>query len=345
MPGAGQIDQAVRILRAGGLVAFATETVYGLGADATNRAAVQRIFALKGRPATNPLIIHVPDVRVARRYATHWPETAQALAQKFWPGPLTLVLPKQSIIVDEATAGLPTLGLRVPDHPVTLELLRRFNGPMTGPSANVSNHLSPTTAAHVREDLGQGVDLILDGGPCRVGIESTVLDLSRPTSRGRILRPGGISREQIEAVIGPVDVFTAAVDPTTAAPGPGMQAKHYAPRAAAFRFDPAQRAQVDAWCAQHNTERWTLLAMGQTPTSPVVLQPVVLRQGDDAVRQCLGMPSAPEGYAQILYDVLHRLDDQHIAIIWIEMPPDEPGWAAVRDRLSRATRTIERAFA
>src|SRR5688500_47215 len=194
------IERAASLLRRGGLVAFPTETVYGLGADATNAAAIRRVFQVKGRPATNPLIVHVADESVARRYAREWPTAASKLAAEFWPGPLTLVLSKQPSIVLEVTAGLDTVGLRAPDHPLALELLRAFDGPVAGPSANRSSHVSPTTARHVRDEFPDDeIDLILDGGPCKVGIESTVLDLT--SDPPRILRPGAVTREQIEAVI------------------------------------------------------------------------------------------------------------------------------------------------
>src|SRR5947207_9629696 len=186
----GGIGKAVEILRAGGLVAFPTETVYGLGADATNAEAVAKIFAAKGRPATNPLIVHVADVDTARRFAASWPLAASHLAEQFWPGPLTLVLPRSPAIVPAVSAGLRTVGLRVPNHPLALQLLQQFGGPVAAPSANRSNRVSPTTAQHVRDELGDAVDLVLDGGPCAVGIESTVLDLTG--DRPAILRPGGV---------------------------------------------------------------------------------------------------------------------------------------------------------
>src|SRR4051812_1359954 len=187
-PGSNDIRRAAQVLRSGGLVAFPTETVYGLGADATNADAVAKIFAAKGRPSTNPLIVHVADAATARRYATDWPVAASRLAERFWPGPLTLVLPKAMSIVSAVTAGLGTVGLRVPNHPLALQLLQDFSGPVAAPSANRSNRVSPTTAQHVRDELGDSVDVILDGGPCAVGIESTVIDLTtapRPT----LLRP------------------------------------------------------------------------------------------------------------------------------------------------------------
>ena len=232
------IDRAAELLRQGRLVAFPTETVYGLGADATQAGAVRRIFAAKGRPSTNPLIVHVADAFFARQYTTHWSELAEALAAVFWPGPLTLVLPKHPSIVDEVSAGLHTVGLRVPDHPFALELLHAFGGPVAAPSANRSNQVSPTTADHVRTELGERVDLILDGGPCTVGIESTVLDLTGKTPT--ILRPGGVSRAQLQAVLGQVDERSGVVAVDEAAIAPGQHATHYAPRTPAFRFPTGQ---------------------------------------------------------------------------------------------------------
>ena len=319
-----RIPQAIEILRAGGLVAFPTETVYGLGADATNASAVQHIFTAKGRPGTNPLIVHVADAERARRYAAIWPEAAQILSQTFWPGPLTLVLPKQSNIVDEVTAGRGTVGLRAPDHPLTLELLRRWDGPLAGPSANRSNHVSPTTAEHVRQELGDAVEMILDGGPCRVGIESTVLDLCGNVPK--ILRPGGVSREQIEAVIGPVEMFAGHIEQTVAAASPGQHAVHYAPRTAAFRFETPQRGliQVDATDGRPNG----LMAMCTSDT--------LHKWG-----RIIAMPRDPAKYARHLYEVLRELDEMNLANIYIEMPPDEPAWVAVRDRLRRATVPME----
>jgi L-threonylcarbamoyladenylate synthase len=215
------ISQAAEILRAGRLVAFPTETVYGLGANALDGAAVQRIFEAKGRPLTSPLIVHVPSIEAARELASVWPREAQLLAEKFWPGPLTIVVPKAPQVPDLVTAGLPSVGLRMPAHPLALELLRATQLPLAAPSANRFTELSPTTAEHVREGLGDRVELVLDGGPCGVGIESTVLSLAGP--RPRILRPGAVTQTQIEAVIGPVEVGAGAESP-------GQHPKHYSPR-------------------------------------------------------------------------------------------------------------------
>lgn len=313
------IEKAVNILREGGLVAFATETVYGLGADATNAAAVRKIFAAKGRPMTNPLIVHVADQSVARRYVQSWPEAAERLAQHFWPGPLTLVLPKSASIVSEVTAGRETVGIRVPDHPLALQLLRAFDGPVAAPSANRANHISPTSAEDVRAELGDAVDLILDGGPCNVGIESTVLDLS--SDKPCILRPGGASREQIEAIIGPVEMLNCSTGTETAAMSPGQQRRHYSPISPAVRFGRPQRNQILR--RLQNGERIAVVLVGSE--SKVYSR---------SIRQ---MPDDPTKYARELYRTLRDLDQTRPDAIYLEMPPDEPRWAAVRDRLLRAT--------
>jgi L-threonylcarbamoyladenylate synthase len=323
-----EIDRAVEILRRGGVVAFATETVYGLGADARNSDAVRRIFAAKGRPASNPLIVHVSGVAMAKRYAARWPHAARVLAQSLWPGPLTLVLPKTKDIVDEVTAGLDTVALRMPDHPLALELIRRFDGPIAAPSANRSTRVSPTTAEHVRQELGDAVDMILDGGPCTVGIESTVLDLSG--ERSIILRPGGVSRERIERLIGAVEVqkppATEVASPQgareeQAAKSPGMQEVHYAPRTPAYRFERGAEAAREADAI------------------------VIVRGEDEQVHRSgerIIMPRDVEGYARQLYAVLREADAAGKQAILVEIPPDEPQWLAVRDRLMRATKPLPR---
>ncbi len=321
-------ERAVQLLRAGRLVAFPTETVYGLGADATGAAAVRGIFAAKGRPATNPLIVHVADVATARRYARRWPAAADALAAAFWPGPLTLVVPKADVIPDVVTASRSTVGLRAPDHPLALELLIAFDGPVAAPSANRSNRISPTTAQHVRDELGDAVDLVLDGGPCAVGIESTVLDLTgdAPT----ILRPGGVTRRAIEQIIGPVGISTSIVEETMAASSPGQHAVHYAPTTPAFR---ASRGEIeDLLRSKHagGANGVVLLRLDPTTVAALTFAPLV--------RHAETMPPSPEEYARELYVALRRADAMKAAMILIEMPPDRPEWAAVRDRLIRATK-------
>src|SRR3979409_243471 len=224
------VTEAARCLREGGLVGFPTETVYGLGADASNARAIARLYQAKGRPAFNPLIAHVGDLTAARRIA-RFAATATALAQAFWPGPLTLVLPKTSdcAVADLATAGLDTIAVRVPAHPVAREILRAFGGPVVAPSANLSGHVSPTTAAHVQSDLAGRIDLIVDGGPVAVGVESTIVGCF---DEAVLLRPGGLPRGEIERVLGrelaqpPGDADSGSGQPLA----PGMLASHYAPR-------------------------------------------------------------------------------------------------------------------
>src|SRR4051794_10172045 len=230
MASAREIANAAALLQAGGLVAFPTETVYGLGANALDPEAVARIYAVKGRPLTSPLIVHVASIEMAKSLVTNWPEQAQRLAEKFWPGPLTLVLEKQPAIPHIVTAGLSTVGIRMPAHPVALALIRAADVPLAAPSATRFMHLSPTTAGHVRDGLDSGVDLILDGGPCQVGIESTVISLAG--SHPVLLRPGGISRADIEAVVGPIStsIITSNEEPGGAHPAPGMHPRHYSPR-------------------------------------------------------------------------------------------------------------------
>ncbi|MCR9200466.1 MAG: L-threonylcarbamoyladenylate synthase [Planctomycetaceae bacterium] len=221
--------EAAALLRDGALVALPTETVYGLGADATNPVSVAGIFESKQRPAFDPLIVHVPDVTMVDKVVAEFPHTARQLAEAFWPGPLTLVLPKRPEISDLVTAGLPGVGIRVPGHPLTCEVLRLAGCPVAAPSANPFSGISPTTAQHVLDGLGGRIDAVLDGGPCLVGVESTVLSLMTPIPT--LLRPGGVTREAIERVIGPVDV--AVADPEQddqAQPAPGMLSRHYAPR-------------------------------------------------------------------------------------------------------------------
>lgn len=332
-----RVREAAEILRSGGLVAFPTETVYGLGADATNAAAVRRIYSAKGRPATNPLIVHVSDAAVARHHARQWPDAAQVLADRFWPGPLTLVVPKSDAIVPDVTAGLDSVGLRAPDHPVAQQLLRAFDGPVAAPSANRANRVSPTTAEHVRAELGDAVDLILDGGPCIVGIESTVLDLTRTPPI--ILRPGAVTADQISALIGRVESFSGALKSNQAAHSPGQQPVHYSPAAPAFRFDPEHdAARVAAWLRRIPAKRTAFLLLECSRTTGTIKEAA----GD--AHRLVEMPPDAEEYARILYAALHDADAPGTAALFIELPPAGPAWTAVRDRLLRATRPIDDAF-
>lgn len=224
------IEEAARLLGAGGVVAFPTETVYGLGAIATDPDAVRRIFAVKGRPADNPLIVHVADLDQVSDLTSAFDARARRLADRFWPGPLALVLPRAPAVPDVVTAGLDTVAIRMPDHPVALALLR-LTGPLAAPSANRSGRPSPTRAGHVVDDLGDAVELVLDGGPCRVGVESTVVDLSGDAPL--VLRPGGITVEELREVLGSVQLHPTVDDPRTEtdARAPGMRHRHYSPRA------------------------------------------------------------------------------------------------------------------
>jgi L-threonylcarbamoyladenylate synthase len=313
------LDQAVQILRQGGLVAFPTETVYGLGADARRADAVGKIFAAKGRPANNPLIVHIHDTLAARQYAAHWPPFAQRLAEQFWPGPLTLIVQKSDVITPIATAGGPTVGLRIPSHPLALQLLRQFDGPLAAPSANRSTHISPTAAEHVRNELAGRVDFILDGGRCTVGIESTVLDLT--TDPPTILRPGGLSKAQIESIIGPVCEFNRIIHPDQPAASPGQQEIHYAPTTPAFRFESHQ-----------------LKNLPESNVARILIGQPSLRPHD---KHHITLPNDPTHYARYIYAILRELDTHSLDAIYIQMPPDEPHWTALRDRIRRATRPLD----
>ena len=322
------IARAVWFLKQGRLVAFPTETVYGLGADATNPRAIDLIYRTKGRPSTNPLIIHVADVERAKRYTVDWPVNAAELAARFWPGPLTIVLGKRGLIPDSATAGLQTVALRVPDHALALELLRAFDGPLAAPSANRSTRVSSTTAGHVRDEFPDSAAaggaaenepaLILDGGECMVGIESTVLDLT--TATPTILRPGQITAEDLRRIIGAVQLGPTVRDQSTPVPSPGQQEIHYAPRTAAYRFEASQRDGLPG----HDIGVIALGSLGDRKPSA----------------RAIALPNDPAQYAQRLYSVLRELDELGLTALYIEMPPDLPRWAGIRDRLMRATRPL-----
>jgi len=315
------IAAAAAVLRAGGLVAFPTETVYGLGADALDPAAVRRIFEAKGRPAFNPVIVHVASLEHARRLTRRWPASATRLASRFWPGPLTLVLPKDVSVPDIVTAGLDAVGLRVPAHPVALALIRAADLPVAAPSANRFTQLSPTSADHVARALGDRVDILLDGGNAQVGIESTVVDLTGAVPR--LLRPGMISRAMLEAVAGPLAHDEA--EPSGDAPrrSPGQVERHYAPRAALELLTRSQLESLPASREQAVREEH----LGVLPYSDVPLPP-----GIHVVR----LPADADGYARDLYSALHQLDDAGCKRILVELPPDLPEWNAVHDRLRRA---------
>jgi L-threonylcarbamoyladenylate synthase len=304
------ILEAADLLRQGRLVAFPTETVYGLGANALDAEAVGRIYAAKGRPTYNPLIVHVADAAGARAVAADWPDHAQALADKFWPGPLTIVLPKRPIVPDGVTAGLPSVAVRVPAHPIARALIEAAGIPVAAPSANRSMALSPTTAQHVADSLGESVDLILDGGPTTVGIESTVVDLTGSTPR--ILRPGMISAPEIVRVIGPLGV-AGAVGGADARPSPGMLDRHYSPRARLILADAADVERV-------------MLGFEKSEALSI------------SARTGVRMPADPAAYAARLYDQLHALDARGVEVVVVERVPDGAAWDGIRDRLERAAR-------
>ncbi|HEU4988842.1 MAG TPA: L-threonylcarbamoyladenylate synthase [Gemmatimonadaceae bacterium] len=312
---------AAATLRNGGLVAFPTETVYGLGAHALDPRAVAGIYAAKGRPAYNPLIVHVADAQAAQALVTNWPLSAELLSRAFWPGPLTMVLPKSDAVPAAITAGLPNVGIRVPAHPVALALLRQAGVPVAAPSANKFTEISPTTAQHVIDSLGDAVDLVVDGGPTTVGIESTVVDLTGPTPR--VLRPGMISAAQIAAVVGAVDDRPVVVEEGAARSSPGMVDRHYAPHAHVRLFDEATRgdALADATAVSKTGARVGSLAFSALPVD----EPRV-------------MPANAAAYAKRLYAELHALDERGCALILIERLPATPEWAGVRDRVERAAR-------
>ena len=314
-PSDQEIEKAAGILRAGGLVAFPTETVYGLGADASNPAAVKKIFAAKGRPADHPVIVHIADMSELKHWAAEVPRAAWLLAEKFWPGPLTMVLKRSPHVNDLISGGQNSIGLRVPGHAVAQQLLKAFGGGIAAPSANKFGRLSPTTAEHVREELGNAVEMVLDGGPCDVGIESTIVDLTNDPPA--ILRPGRVSAQQIaDALLVPLGE-SAADRPRV----PGSLASHYAPRA------PLKLVQPD------EIENYVRRQVVQPPVA------VVARRGrprDSKVALWQVAPETPEEYARLLYASLRRLDDAGCRLIVVEALPLLPEWAAVRDRLDRA---------
>ena len=309
------IQAAATRLQLGELVAFPTETVYGLGADARDADAVAKIYAAKGRPAFNPLIVHVADVEGAREIA-RWNERAQLVADAFWPGPLTLVLPSRGVVCQAVSAGLPTLAVRAPAHPVASELLRASGLPLAAPSANASQGISPTRAAHVAASLGDEI-WVLDGGSCEIGLESTVLDLTRDPPH--ILRPGAIGARELRALIGEIEALAATPDDQSPRASPGQMARHYAPNATVRLFSHLTDAHFHA------------VALGDGKKLGVLaLEPTKLKARE------IVMPAQPADYARALYAALHEMDASGVELILIEEVPATPAWDAVRDRLRRA---------
>ena len=319
MTNQGQIAEAVQRLRQGEPVCFPTETVYGLGADASNPQAVARIFALKGRPANHPLIVHIACSAQLTHWAQNVPAAAWDLAEAFWPGPLTLILEKAPWVPPAVTGGQQTIGLRIPAHPLALELLRQFDGGLAAPSANRFGQVSPTTAAHVGAEFGAEAPMILDGGPCQVGVESTILNLAG--GEAVLLRPGRITPSALAAVLGRVPRNHQASDQVRA---PGLLASHYAPRTP-LQLGPA--AELLGYCSQHPQLRVALLCQRATTPSHLPEQASLIT-----------MPETPAAYGQALYATLRQLDGQGYDLILVANPPTAEPWQAIHNRLSRAAR-------
>ncbi len=317
-PSPDAIARAADSLRAGELVAFPTETVYGLGAAAAQREAVARIFAAKGRPVDHPLIVHLPDASHVPRWAREWPDGARSLAASFWPGPLTLILPRAARALDFVTGGQDSVGLRVPSHPVARALLAAFDDGIAAPSANRFGRISPTTAQHVADDLGDAVSLILDGGSCAVGIESTIVAFV--AGAPVLLRPGGIAVADLERILGRPLARRDASSPRAS----GTLPAHYAPR-------------TPAVLVAANTLRAELAQLAERDEDVAVLARTLARP-DDFEHAWIRGPKDAAAYAHDLYANLRALDAANADVILIEDVPADAAWLAVRDRLARATR-------
>lgn len=355
------IAEAAARLRAGGLVAFPTETVYGLGANALDADAVARIYAAKGRPAWNPVIAHVADRDAAQALAGAWPAAADCLARACWPGPLTLVVSRGPQVPDIVTGGGDAVGLRVPDHPVALALLRAAGVPIAAPSANRFTAISPTTAAHVVQSLGDRVELVLDGGACPVGIESTVVDCtgSDESRHVRILRPGMLDAPTLARHLAPLGVTVVTPPPRaiahdrSAAPvasgaaalephpeggdavprSPGMADRHYAPRADVWLVEAARVTEALDALRDERSESDGPPAPGRPPVRALWRTLTAEAPGLDVVR----MPREVGAYARALYAALHAADADGVARLLVELPPaEDPAWSGIRDRLTRA---------
>jgi L-threonylcarbamoyladenylate synthase len=301
-PSSAALQSAAATIRSGGVVIMPTETVYGLACNATDAEAVQHVFEIKGRPADNPLIVHIADVSQLKQVAESWPPLAEKLAERFWPGPLTLVLPRHPSVPKETTGGLDTVAVRIPSHPIALELIRLADCPVAAPSANLFMGLSPTNLNMIDPAIEIDVEVMLDGGPCEIGLESTVVDLTDETPR--ILRPGGVSRAQIQAVVGrPL----GSLPPSFVRKSPGMMHRHYAPDARVVLVDEAPDGEA-------------ALVFGETSNSLHIR-----------------MPNEPSAYGARLYAALQAADSRADSVIFVEQPPDSADWEAVNDRLQKAS--------
>lgn len=320
---AAAVQRAATLLRAGEVVALPTETVYGLAANALDPVAVAKIYAIKGRPAHNPIIVHVAGLEQAQRCVTHWPEAAAQLARSFWPGPLTLVLPRAPLIPDLVTAGGATVGVRWPGHPFMQAVIRECGFPLAAPSANLSNSISPTNAEHVRKQLGTQLPLIVDGGQAQVGIESTVIDLvAQPP---RVLRPGMIHEESLRAALGEVRNEKFEVHEENALRSPGLLKKHYAPKAKLMLRAWRDADDLNQQLATRNVQRSKTHVIAHTH----------IPSGDGW--GCVSViPHDAEAFARAIYAELHRCDEAGAGWIVVETLPAGSEWRAIADRLNRA---------
>ena len=322
---ARDVDRAAAILRAGGLVGIPTETVYGLGANGLDPEAVERIFEAKGRPQDNPLILHIPSAEHLARYCRDIPDSAYALAEAYWPGPLTMILRRRPIVPDAVTAGLDTVGMRCPSHPVCRAILEAADVPVAAPSGNTSGRPSPTTAAHMWEDMDGKIDAIVDGGPCSVGVESTIVDLTETPPR--LLRPGGITLEQLEKVLGEVAVDPAVTRLMGAGErprAPGMKYRHYAPRApvTVVAGDPQKSA---AYIAAHAGREDGVICFDEF---------VPLFGGQEVER--LGPAADKREQARHIFDALRAFDHTQVKAIWAQCPDPSGLGLAITNRLNKA---------
>jgi L-threonylcarbamoyladenylate synthase len=325
------IAEAAAVLAAGGLVAFPTETVYGLGARGLHEHEVLRIFAAKQRPKGHPLILHVDGEAMARTLAASWPDRASLLARAFWPGPITLVVDRAAHVPDAVSGGLGTVGLRAPRHPVALALLRAVGEPLAAPSANAHTHISPTTAAHVVRSLGDAVDLVLDAGPCAHGIESTVIDVANDPPR--VLRAGAASLEALRAVMPELAYEAITVAGDAARASPGLASKHYAPRTRVVLAERGTGVVEAASLASRDRARVGAIVWSSEARSAI---DAASRGGALVLARLSTLPDEPEGYGRAIFAALHDADEAALDALVVERVPDEPGWWAIADRIRRA---------
>lgn len=320
-----EVEEAAAILRRGGLLAIPTETVYGLGANGLDPAAVRRIFQAKGRPQDNPLILHVPSVHWLERYCRDVPDAAYALAERFWPGPLTMILPRRPVVPDETTAGLDTVAMRCPDHPVTLAIIRAAAVPVAAPSGNLSGRPSPTCAAHMVEDMAGRIEGIVDGGPCQVGVESTILDLTTPVPR--LLRPGGLPLESLREALGQVEVDRAVLAPLGAGErpkAPGMKYRHYAPRAPVTVVTGAGE-RTARYIRSHLSEATGVICFSE-----------YAEDFPGCVVESIGAAGDKAEQARRVFDALRAFDATGVTAIFAQCPGDAGLGLAIANRLKKA---------